>query len=77
MFWGRLITEPKMAPVVRSLLDCPNFRDNRESLWSNLNQKVIACNLSDGMQISHFFNSSDTEQRILSLLGEGGSSSPF
>ena len=52
------------------LLDCPNFRDNRESLWSNLSRKVIACNPSDGTQISHFFFSSlDREQKILLLLG--------
>ena len=51
------------------LLDIPNFRDNRESLWSNLNQKVIACKPSDGMQISHFFNSLDREQKIMLLLG--------
>ena len=36
-----------------------NFRDNHESLWSNLSQKVIACNPSDGTQISHFFSSLD------------------
>ena len=55
--------------VSRSLLDCPNFSDNREFLWSKLNQKVIACNPSDKTHISHFFSSFDREQRILLLLG--------
>ena len=64
-----LLCKESVEDVSHFLLDCPNFRDNRESLWSNLNQKVIACNPSDGMQISHFFNSLDREQKILLLLG--------
>ena len=40
--------------VIHMLLDSPNFRDNRESLWLNLSQKVTACHPSDGTQISHF-----------------------
>ena len=63
-----LLCKESVEDVSHFLLDCPNFRDNRESLWSNLNQKVIACNPSDGTQISHFFNSLDREQKILLLL---------
>ena len=64
-----LLCKESVEDVSHFLLDCPNFRDNRESLWSNLNQKVTACNLSDVMQISRFFNSLDREQKILLLLG--------
>ena len=64
-----LLCKESVEDVSHFLLDCLNFRDNRESLWSNLNQKVIAYNPSDGMQISHFFNSLDREQKILLLLG--------
>ena len=64
-----LLCKESVEDVSHFLLDCPYFRDNYESLWSNLNQKVIACNPSDGMQISHFFNSLDREQKILLLLG--------
>ena len=49
-----LLCKESVEDVSHSLLDCPNFRDNRESLWSNLSQKVTACNPSDGTQISHF-----------------------
>ena len=64
-----LLCKESIEGVSHFLLDCPNFRDNRESLWSNLSQKVIACNPSDGTQISHFFSSLDREQKILLLLG--------
>ena len=64
-----LLCKESVKDVSHFLLDCPNFRDNRESLWSNLSQKVLACNPSDGTQISHFFSSSDREQKTLLLLG--------
>ena len=48
---------------------CSSFRDNFECLWSNLSQKIIACNLSDGIQISHFIRSLDRQQKIILLLG--------
>ena len=35
-----LSCKESVEDVSHFLLDCPNFRDNRESLWSNLNQKV-------------------------------------
>ena len=69
-----LLCKESVEGVSHFLLDCPNFRDNRESLWSNLNQKVIACNPSDGMQISHFFK---FRQRTKDSIATGGSSSPF
>ena len=54
--------------VSRFLLDCSSFKDNFESLWSNLSQKIIACNPSDGTQISHFISSLDRQQKIILLL---------
>ena len=64
-----LLCKESVEDVSQFLSDCPNFRDSRESLWSNLSQKVIACNPSDGTQMSHFFSSLDREQKILLLLG--------
>ena len=64
-----LLCKESVEDVSHFLLDCPNFRDNRESLRSNLSQKVIACNPSDETQMSHFFSSLDREQTILLLLG--------
>ena len=63
------LCKESIEDVSHFLLDCPNFRDNCESLWSNLNQKVITCNQSDGTQISHFFGSLHREQKILLPLG--------
>ena len=62
----------KMSAIL--ILDCLNFRDNHESLLVKPRPKVIACNPSDGTQISQFFSSLDREQKILFPLG---SSSPF
>ena len=60
-----------------SVEDVSHFRDNRECLWSNLSQKVTACNPacnpSDGTPITHFFSS--LEQKILLL--SGGLRLPF
>ena len=44
------------------LVDYPSFKGNFESLGSNLSQKIIACNPSDGTQISDFISSLDRQQ---------------
>ena len=64
-----LLCKESVEDASHFLSERPSFRDNRESVWSNLSQKVIACNPSDGTQISHFFSSLDREQKILLLLG--------
>ena len=64
-----LLCNESVEDVSHFLLNCPSFRDYRESLWSNTSRKVIACSPSDGTQISHFFSSTDREQKILLLLG--------
>ena len=55
--------------VSHFLSDCSSFRDDFESLWSNLSQKLIACNPSDRTQISHFISSLDRQQKSNLLLG--------
>ena len=64
-----LLCKESAEDVSHFLLDCPNFRDNRKSLRSNPSQKVMACNLSDGAQISHVFSSLNRERKFLLLLG--------
>ena len=51
-----LLCKESVEDVGHFLLDCPNFRYNHESLWSNLSQKVIACYPSDGTEISLIFH---------------------
>ena len=64
-----LFCKNSVEDVSHFLSDCSSFRDNFESLWSNLSQKLIACNPSDGTQISHFISSLDRQQQIIWLLG--------
>ena len=63
-----LLCKESVEDVSHFLLDCPNFSDNRESLWPNLTHLT-------GRKYHIFFSSSDREQKILLLLGVF--SSPF
>ena len=72
-----LFCKNSVEDVSHFFSDCSSFRDNFESLWSNLSQKLIPCNPSDGLQISHFISSLDRQQKLycyqevfLSLLTE-------
>ena len=51
-----LFCKDSVKDVSHFLVDCPSFRDNFESLWSNLSQKIIACNRSDETHLSHFIS---------------------
>ena len=63
-----LFCKNNVEDVSHFLSDCSSFRDNFESLWSNVSQKLIACNPSDGTQIPHFISSLDRQQKIILLL---------
>ena len=71
-----LFCKNSVEDVSHFLSDCSSFRDNFESLWLNLSQKIIACNPSDKTQISHFISSLDRQQKII-LLFIGGLPLPF
>ena len=64
-----LFCKNSVDDISHFLSGCSSFRDNFECLWSNLGQKLIACNSSDGTQISHFISRSDRQQKIILLLG--------
>ena len=64
-----LFCKNSVEDVSHFLSDCSSCRDNFESLWSHLRQKIIAGNLSDGTQLSHFISSLDRQQNIILLLG--------
>ena len=36
------------------LLDCPQFKDNFDSIWRNLDLKIMRSNPSGGIQIANF-----------------------
>ena len=60
-------------------IDCPVFKDNYISLWSNLKTKIINCNQTDGIAMciamSSFITNLNSYQKVLFLLG--GLSLPF
>ena len=65
-----LFCKNSVEDVSHFLSDCSSFRDNFESLWSKLSQKLIACNTFDGTQISHFISSLDRQQKNYIAIGK-------
>ena len=63
------ICKGDVETVNHFLFDCPYFRENFDTLWSNLISKVTVYNQTDGLQISQFIMNLDQYQKILLLLG--------
>ena len=61
--------------VYHHFIECPPFRNNYNSLWSNLKTKIINFNQTDGITISDFITNLDPHKKVLLLLG--GLSLPF
>ena len=57
------------------LLDCPQFKENFDSIWRNLDLKIMRSNLTDGMQITNFIKGLNHQHKIMLLVG--GLSLPF
>ena len=51
------------------LFDCPYFRHNFDSLWSNLVIKATNCNPADGSHVSSFLTNLDLLNKGLMLVG--------
>ena len=47
------------------LLDCPQFKENFDSIWRNLHLKIIRSNPMDGIQIADFINSLDRRHKVM------------
>ena len=56
-------------------IECLPFRDNYNSLWSNLKTKIINFNQTDSITMSDFITNLDPHRNVLLLLG--GLSLPF
>ena len=69
------ICKENVENVSHFLHDCTEFRQNFDSIWLNLKQKVISANPIDGSQIFDFISRLDRQQKTLLLLG--GLSLPF
>ena len=50
-------------------VNCPNFREEFESLWSNQKHKMISSNPLDGSAITGFISNLATQERLQLLLG--------
>ena len=54
------------------LLDCPQFKEDFDSIWRNLKLKIIRSNPTDSIQIANFIKKLDCQHAI-----SGGLSLPF
>ena len=69
------ICKENTETVYHHFIECPPFRDNYSSLWSNLKTKIIIFNQTDGITISDIITNLDPHKKVLLLLG--GLSLPF
>ena len=61
--------------VYHHFIECPSFRDNYSSLWSNLKTKIINFNQTDGITMSDFITNFDPHKK--SFIVAGSTQSPF
>ena len=47
------------------LPDCPQFKDNFDSIWHNLHMKIIRSNQTDDIQIADFIKGLDRWYKML------------
>ena len=56
-------------------LDCPQFKENFDSVWHNLQLKITRSNPTDGIQIANFIKNLNCQNKVMLLVG--GLSLPF
>ena len=69
------ICKENTETVYHHFIECPPFRDDYSSLWSNVKTKIINFNQTDGITMSDFITNLDLHKKVLLLLG--GLSLPF
>ena len=57
------------------VLDCPRFKENFDSIWRNLDLKIIRSNPTDCTQIADFIKGLNRQHKVMLLVG--GLSLPF
>ena len=50
-------------------MDCPQFKDNFDSIWRNLELRIIRSNPTDGIQIANFIKKLDQHTVMLFVGG--------
>ena len=51
------------------LLDCPEFKESFDSIWRNLDLKIMRSNPTDGIQIANFIKGLNRQHKIMWLVG--------
>ena len=54
---------------ISPLIECPPFRENYSSLWSNLKTKTINFNQADGITMSDFITNLDPHKKSFIIAG--------
>ena len=52
------------------LLDCPQFEENVDSIWRNLDLKIMRSNPTDGIQIANFIKGLSRQHKTMLLKGD-------
>ena len=50
------------------LLDCPQFKENFDFIWRNLDLKIMRSNPTDGIQIADFIKGLNRQHKIMLLV---------
>ena len=50
------------------VLDCPQFKENFDSVWRNLELKILRSNTTDGIQIANFIKSLNHQNKAMLLV---------
>ena len=60
-----LICKEYIESTDHFLLDCPQFKENFDSIWRNLDLKIIRSNSTDGPQFADFINGLNRQHKIM------------
>ena len=63
------ICKENVENVNHFLLECREFRNNFDSIWLNLRQKIVSASPIDGPQIFYFIHHLNQRHKVLLLLG--------
>ena len=70
-----LICKEDVENTYHFFLDCPQLKDNFDSVWRNLQLKVTRSNPTNGIQIANLIKNLNRQHNVLLLVG--GLSLPF
>ena len=63
-----LICKEDVKNTCHFLLDCPQFEENFDSVWRNLQLKITRSNQTDGIQIANFIKNLNRQNKVMLLV---------